>query len=73
MGNNNKVLKNHLDGIDFDLENFSPGFQALSMNSIDTIDWVVNITNSARKVLGPSYYISHAPQVQQFYILVSMK
>jgi len=56
----------HLDGVDFDLENFGSGFTAGSHNTADSINWVVTATNSARSVLGSGGIITHAPQPPYF-------
>jgi len=56
----------YLDGVDFDLENFGSGFTYGSMNTAQTIQWVVDCTNSARSVLGGSAIITHAPQPPYF-------
>jgi len=56
----------HLDGVDFDLENFGPGFKAGSHNTADSIQWVVDATNTARSVLGAGATITHAPQPPYF-------
>ena len=42
----------HLDGVDFDLENFASGFRGGSLSDTQTVDWVANATNAARSVLG---------------------
>jgi len=57
---------NHLDGVDFDLENFQPNFRGGSLSDTDTVSWVANVSNSARNVLGTSGIISHAPQAPYF-------
>jgi chitinase len=57
---------NHLDGVDFDLENFASGFRGGSMSDTQTVDWVANATNAARSVLGSGGIISHAPQGPYF-------
>jgi len=57
---------NHLDGVDFDLENFGSGFTAGGLNFAATVQWVVDATNAARSVLGASGIITHAPQTPYF-------
>jgi len=57
---------NYLDGVDFDLENFDSGFKGGSLNEQQTVDWVANLTNSARNTLGAGAFISHAPQSPYF-------
>jgi len=57
---------NHLDGLDFDLENFGSGFTAGSASTSASITWVVQATNTARSVLGSSAIITHAPQPPYF-------
>jgi len=62
------TLNNHLDGIDFDLENINLGFESPynSMTDAQVLSWIVTISNTARQVLGSSLYISHAPQAPYF-------
>jgi len=36
------------------------------MSDTDTVDWVANVTNAARSVLGATGIISHAPQAPYF-------
>jgi len=62
----NWAKSNHLDGVDFDLENFAGGFKFGSMNTNQTISWVVDATNSARSILGADAVITHAPQPPYF-------
>jgi len=56
----------YLDGVDFDLENFWPGFKAGSLNANQTIEWVADITNACRNTLGSSLIVTHAPQAPYF-------
>lgn len=61
----------HLDGVDFDLENVNVGFQFTSANrsSVALIDWFVRASVAARDVLGEGRcggLISHAPQAPYF-------
>jgi len=56
----------YLDGVDFDLENFAPGFTAGSLNTQQTIDWVSNVTLGAHDGFGSNAVISHAPQAPYF-------
>jgi len=60
------AVANHLDGVDFDLENFGPGFTGGGLSVNQTIQWVADATNAARSVLGPSGLITHAPQPPYF-------
>jgi len=62
----NWAKKSGLDGVDFDLENFGGGFRAGSHNTADSIQWVVDATNSARSILGEEAIITHAPQPPYF-------
>jgi len=57
---------NYLDGVDFDLENFNTGFRGGSLSDTQTVDWVANVTNAARNVLGSGGIITHAPQAPYF-------
>lgn len=63
----NFVLATGLDGVDFDLENFSPGLIAPgSTSSQNTINWLISVTEHTRTLLGPYALISHAPQAPYF-------
>jgi len=62
----NWAKNNYLDGVDFDLENFDSGFRGGSLSASQTVDWVANVTNAARNVLGSGGVISHAPQAPYF-------
>jgi chitinase len=57
------AIKYQLDGVDFDLENIDVGFK---YRSEDMAGWITNATLSARKVLGDSRTITHAPQAPYF-------
>eukprot|EP00026_Physarum_polycephalum_P008167 Phypoly_transcript_08245.p1 GENE.Phypoly_transcript_08245~~Phypoly_transcript_08245.p1 ORF type:complete len:366 (+),score=70.16 Phypoly_transcript_08245:359-1456(+) len=62
----NFAVQNHLDGVDFDLENFGGNFQAGGMSTANTVKWVADATNAARAILGPNAVITHAPQSPYF-------
>jgi len=62
----NWAVSQHLDGVDFDLENFGGSFTAAGMSTSATISWVADATNAARNILGPNGIISHAPQFPYF-------
>jgi len=62
----NWAKANDLDGVDFDLENFGAGFTHGSLNTAACIQWVADATNAARKILGASAIITHAPQPPYF-------
>jgi len=62
----NWAVANHLDGVDFDLENFGGGFTAGSLSTSASIQWVADATNAARNILGSSAVITHAPQPPYF-------
>ena len=62
----NWAIDNYLDGVDFDLENFEPGFIVPGKSSQDTVSWVATLSNAARNILGDSRYITHAPQAPYF-------
>jgi len=62
----NWAKEKHLDGVDFDLENFGSGFRAGSHDTASSIAWVVQATNAARTVLGADATITHAPQPPYF-------
>jgi hypothetical protein len=58
--------KNYLDGVDFDMENLQPGFKATGKTSDETIQWLVDASNTVRKILGDDAIITHAPQAPYF-------
>ena len=61
------ALANNLDGVDFDIENFSQGFIMYGgTTETDAIDYLSDMTKAARDVLGPNGYITHAPQAPYF-------
>eukprot|EP01113_Clastostelium_recurvatum_P033052 TRINITY_DN432_c0_g1_i1.p1 TRINITY_DN432_c0_g1~~TRINITY_DN432_c0_g1_i1.p1 ORF type:complete len:333 (+),score=61.64 TRINITY_DN432_c0_g1_i1:149-1000(+) len=60
------AVANHLDGVDFDLENFGAAFTAAGLSTNQTIKWVADATNAARQILGASGIITHAPQPPYF-------
>jgi len=62
----NWARANYLDGVDFDLENFGPGFTGGGMSTANTIQWCVDATNAARKIMGADAVITHAPQPPYF-------
>eukprot|EP00026_Physarum_polycephalum_P008866 Phypoly_transcript_08969.p1 GENE.Phypoly_transcript_08969~~Phypoly_transcript_08969.p1 ORF type:complete len:432 (+),score=71.48 Phypoly_transcript_08969:109-1404(+) len=62
----NFAKSNHLDGVDFDLENFGGNFATSGMSTAQTVQWVTDATNAARNILGPNAIITHAPQTPYF-------
>jgi len=62
----NFAKANHLDGVDFDLENFGSNFKSAGMTTAQTVQWVADATNAARNILGTSAIITHAPQTPYF-------
>lgn len=58
--------ENMLDGVDFDMEGFGSGFQYSSLNTEQTVQWLVDASNAARAILGDDGVISHAPQAPYF-------
>lgn len=62
----NWANENHLDGVDFDLENFGNAFSFGTLNTEATVQWVADATNTARSILGDDGIISHAPQPPYF-------
>jgi chitinase len=56
----------HLDGVDFDLENIAEGFNVYGKSDADTVNWFVEVTDSCRRALGENGLISHAPQAPYF-------
>jgi len=55
------ALKYGFDGVDYDLEGFSPGLTYGTLNSQEIIDWLTDCTLTARQILGSDKYITHAP------------
>jgi len=51
--------QNHLDGVDFDMENFGPGLQAPGLTVAQTIQWLVDASHAAK---SSGLIVSHAPQ-----------
>jgi len=60
------ALTQHLDGVDFDLENFNQGFTAGGMSAANTVYWVANVTKGTYDTMGAGCVISHAPQGPYF-------
>ena len=59
----------NLDGVDFDLENLSPGCTYNGMSSSAVVDWMVTVSTAAASMfsqLGGNGFISHAPQSPYF-------
>jgi chitinase len=50
----------NLDGVEFDLENIYPGFTYPGVP--DLYAWMKTMNSTARSILGPNKYLSHAPQ-----------
>jgi len=62
-----KWAKNqHLDGVDFDLENYDQGFTVNGHSATWTIHWAQNITKGAAAGFGSGGVYSHAPQSPYF-------
>ncbi|MEN9406392.1 MAG: hypothetical protein RLZ12_676 [Bacillota bacterium] len=56
-----------LDGLDFDLENFTRSFGTRSgLNQEQTLQWMIDATIAARRILGPKAIITHAPEAPYF-------
>jgi len=55
-----------LDGVDFDLENFAPGFTVGGMSNAATINWLCDVTTGAASGFGSGAVITHAPQAPYF-------
>jgi hypothetical protein len=66
----NWAVRNNLDGVDFDVENYQQGFVMYpGSTSQQAVDYLVDATKAARSVLAvlpTPTYISHAPQVPYF-------
>jgi chitinase len=56
----------HLDGVDFDLEDIAAGFVVGGKSSEETVTWFVDVSESCRRALGPDGIITHAPQAPYF-------
>jgi chitinase len=56
----------HLDGVDFDLEDIAAGFTVGGKSTEETINWFVAVSEACRQVLGPDGIITHAPQAPYF-------
>jgi len=56
----------HLDGVDFDLENIAAGFTVGGLSDDQTVQWIVDATSGAVSVFGSEGIISHAPQAPYF-------
>jgi len=60
------AVDHFLDGVDFDLEGFASGFSYGTMDTNETVQWIAELTNSARNILGEGGIITHAPQAPYF-------
>jgi len=59
------AVAHSLDGVDFDLENIQPGFNAGGLKGEDLVKWMV-AANIAVKSINSSLLVSHAPQAPYF-------
>lgn len=48
------VVAQHLDGVDFDLENLGAGFVAGGMSAQQTVNWIATISQVAAQSIGTS-------------------
>jgi len=55
--------QNNLDGVDFDVENFGPGFVAGRLNGDQLAQYLANASIAAKKYVK---FVSHAPQAPYF-------
>ncbi len=63
------AIQYDLDGVDFDLENFTSTFSTPSgMDKAATLDWMRDANSAARAALGAQRLITHAPQAPYFNI-----
>jgi len=60
------VVAQHLDGVDFDLENLAQGFTAGGMSASQTVNWIATVSQVAAQSIGNNPVISHAPQGPYF-------
>lgn len=61
------VTDNNLDGVDFDLENISPGFvNTYPSGTVNITEWISSLSMNSRRILGDSKLITHAPQSPYF-------
>lgn len=51
-----------LDGVDYDLEGFSPSLTIGNKNSQQTISWLISLHNATKNALGADGFVSGAPQ-----------
>jgi chitinase len=56
----------HLDGVDFDLEDVAAGFTVGGKSTEETINWFVTVTDACKTALGSDGIITHAPQAPYF-------
>ena len=63
----NFAVQNNLNGVDFDIENFSVGFIMFGgSTTTETVKYLVDATNAAKAILGDSRFITHAPLAPYF-------
>ena len=60
------ALANHLDGVDFDMENFAMGLAYAPLTANMTIAWLVAASIAARNTLCADHFVTHAPQAPYF-------
>ena len=62
------MLANNLDGLDLDLENFSPGisYPQAGLLSSQVMTWLTDVSVTARSLLGSGRLLTHAPQAPYF-------
>jgi len=68
------AVQNHLDGVDFDLENLKQGFVFEGLKDLEVIAWLTNATLAASQILSDAHslgmigvpHVTHAPQAPYF-------
>eukprot|EP00026_Physarum_polycephalum_P007901 Phypoly_transcript_07972.p1 GENE.Phypoly_transcript_07972~~Phypoly_transcript_07972.p1 ORF type:complete len:427 (+),score=78.21 Phypoly_transcript_07972:174-1454(+) len=56
----------HMDGVDFDLENINAGFTVPGKTDTQLVDWLAALSESAYNAIGSGAIITHAPQGPYF-------
>jgi len=60
------VVKNQLDGVDFDLEHFVQGLTYGNLNSTQIRQWLIDASQTAKSIMGNDKIVTHAPQGPYF-------
>lgn len=57
----NFAVNNLLDGVDYDLENFERYLTFPPMDSLETVEWLSNVTIATKSIIGQDRYLTFAP------------